>query len=70
MRRRLEMQGVSVAEFEQDLRRRLLRERVASLVTDGVMVSPKEAEDEFRRRNEQVKAEYVMVPAEVTIFAE
>jgi peptidyl-prolyl cis-trans isomerase D len=66
LRRRLEMQGVSVEEFEQDLRRRLLRERVASLVTDGVMVSPKEAEDEFRRRNEQVKAEYVMVPAEVS----
>ena len=66
LRRRLEMQGISVAEFEQELRRRILRERVASLVTDGVMVSPKEAEDEFRRRNEQVKAEYVMVPAEVS----
>jgi peptidyl-prolyl cis-trans isomerase D len=69
LRRRLEMQGVTVAEFEQDLRRRLLRERVASLVTDGVMVSPKEAEEEFRRRNEQVKAEYVMVPAEVSSVA-
>ncbi len=30
------------------------------------MVSPKEAEEEFRRRNEQVKAEYVMVAAEVS----
>ena len=69
LRRRLEMQGVSVAEFEQELRRRILRERVASLVTDGVMVSPKEAEDEYRRRNEQVKAEYVMVPAEVSSVA-
>ena len=49
LRRRLEMQGVSVGEFEQDLRNRILRERVASLVTDGVMVSPREAEDEFRQ---------------------
>ena len=69
LRRRLEMQGISVAEFEQELRRRILRERVASLVTDGVMVSAKEAEDEFRRRNEQVKAEYVMVPAELSSVA-
>jgi peptidyl-prolyl cis-trans isomerase D len=69
LRRRLEMQGVSVAEFEQELRRRILRERVASLVTDGVMVSAREAEEEFRRRNEQVKAEYVMVPAEVSSVA-
>ena len=66
LRRRLEMQGISVAEFEQDLRRRILHERVNALITDGVMVSPREAEEEFRRRNEQVKAEYVMVPAEVS----
>jgi peptidyl-prolyl cis-trans isomerase D len=64
LRRRLEMQGVSVGEFEQDLRNRILRERVASLITDGVMISPREAEDEFRKRSEQVKVEYVMVPAE------
>jgi peptidyl-prolyl cis-trans isomerase D len=69
LRRRLEMQGITVGEFEQELRRRLLRERLASLVTDGVMVSPREAQEEFRRRNEQVKAEYVMVPAEVSSVA-
>jgi len=69
LRRRLEMQGITVNEFEQELRRRLLRERVAALVTDGVMVSPREAEEEFRRRNEQIKAEYVMVPAEVSSVA-
>ncbi|PYQ42729.1 MAG: hypothetical protein DMF77_11960 [Acidobacteria bacterium] len=38
LRRRLEMQGISVGEFEQDLRRRILHERVNALVTDGVMV--------------------------------
>jgi peptidyl-prolyl cis-trans isomerase D len=64
LRRRLEMQGITAGDFEQDLRRRIMRERVASLVTDGVMVSSREAEEEFRRRSEQVKAEYVMVPAE------
>jgi peptidyl-prolyl cis-trans isomerase D len=64
LRRRLDQRGISVSEFEQDLRGHLMRERLAALVTDGVMVSPREAEDEFRRRSEQVKAEYVMVPAD------
>ncbi|HUG53535.1 MAG TPA: peptidylprolyl isomerase [Vicinamibacteria bacterium] len=64
LRRRLDMQGISVAEFEQELRQRILRERLASLVTEGVMVGPREAEQEYRRRTEQVKAEYVLVPAE------
>jgi peptidyl-prolyl cis-trans isomerase D len=64
IRRRLELQGVSVGEFEEDLRRRILRERVVSLITDGIMVSPREAEDEFRRRNEQIKAEYALAPTE------
>ena len=35
-----------------------------ALVTDSVHVSPAEAEKEFRRRNEQVKAEYVLVTAD------
>ena len=69
LRRRLEMQGMSVGEFEQELRRRIMRERVVSLVTDGVMVSPREAEEEYRRRNEQIKAEYVMVPADAGLVA-
>ena len=64
IRRRLEMQGVTVAEFEEDAAPAPpARAARASLVTDGVMVSPaSEAEQEFRRRNEQVKVEYVMVP--------
>jgi peptidyl-prolyl cis-trans isomerase D len=63
IRRRLELSGLTVEEFEEDLRRRLLRERLESLVTDGISVTPAEAEREFRRRNEQVKAEYVLVDA-------
>jgi peptidyl-prolyl cis-trans isomerase D len=69
LRRRLDLQGISVSDFEQELRQRILRERLASLVTDGVMVGPREAEQEFRRRTEQVKAEYVLVPAETAAVA-
>jgi peptidyl-prolyl cis-trans isomerase D len=64
IKKRLERQGVSVKEFEDSFRSSLLRERLVALVTDSVRVSPAEAEREFRRRNEQVKAEYVVVPAD------
>ena len=63
IRRRLEMQGITVREFEDSLRRRLLRESLESLLTDGVAVSEAEAEREFRRRSEQIKLEYVLVDA-------
>ena len=63
IRRRLEMQGVTVQEFEQSLRQKLLRESLEGLLTDGLTVSDEEAEREFRRRTEQVKLEYVLVDA-------
>ena len=66
IRKRLERSGVSVKEFEDSLRNGILRERLVALVTDSVHVSPAEAEKEFRRRNEQVKAEYVVVTADNT----
>jgi peptidyl-prolyl cis-trans isomerase D len=62
-RRRLELQGIPVREFEDSVRRGLLAEKLKSLVTDGVAVAPSEAEREYRRRNEQLKAEYVLVDA-------
>jgi peptidyl-prolyl cis-trans isomerase D len=64
IRKRLELQGRTVREFEESFRKGILRERLVALVTDSVHVSAAEAEKEFRRRNEQVKAEYVVVPAD------
>ena len=63
IKRRLELQGITVPEFEESLRRRLLREQLEGLVTQQAGVSPAEAEKEYRRRNEQIKAEYVLVDA-------
>jgi peptidyl-prolyl cis-trans isomerase D len=63
IRRRLDMQGVTVKEFEDALRQRILAEQLEALVTDGVAVTPAEAEHEYRRRNEQVKIEYVLADA-------
>lgn len=64
IKRRLELSGVSNQEFEESFRSRLLAQRLQALVTDGLDVTSAEAEKEFRRRTEQVKAEYVLVPAE------
>ena len=56
IRRLLDMQRMSVEEFEETLRDQILGEQLEALVTDGVSVTPAEAEQEFRRRTEQVKA--------------
>jgi peptidyl-prolyl cis-trans isomerase D len=63
MKRWLESEGMSEAEFVDSVRGQLLRERLEALVTDGVTVTPADAEKEYRRRNEKVKAEYVLVDA-------
>jgi peptidyl-prolyl cis-trans isomerase D len=63
IRRLLELQGTSPEEFEEAVRGDLLRRKLESLVTDGVGVTPADAEREFRRRTEQIRAEYVLVDA-------
>jgi peptidyl-prolyl cis-trans isomerase D len=63
IKRRLDYKGISVEDFEEQFRNQLLRDRLEALVTDAVSVTPDEVEREFRRRNEQIKAEYVLVDA-------
>lgn len=64
LKRRLNLAGQSLSEFEEGRRARLLAEKLEALVTAGVTLSPAEVEREFRRRNEQIKAEYVLVDAQ------
>jgi peptidyl-prolyl cis-trans isomerase D len=60
--RLLQQQGVSVAEFENEVRDQLKARRLRELVTDGVTVSDAEVSAEFRRRSELIRAEYVHIP--------
>ena len=55
---------MSVAEFEGLVRQGLLEEKIRRLVTDGVSVTPGEVQEEFRRRNEKIKIEYVLLKPE------
>jgi peptidyl-prolyl cis-trans isomerase D len=52
--------GMSVVEFETDLRNHLLQDKVRSVVADGVEVSPQEVRQEFQHRNAKAKIEYVL----------
>ena len=63
LRRRLELAGMAEKAFEDSLRTQLLQERLRALIGDGVVVSDPEVEREFRRRNEKVELEYVLVDA-------
>jgi peptidyl-prolyl cis-trans isomerase D len=63
IRRLLELQGSTPQEFEADLRRSLVRERLETLVAGVATVTDAEVEREYRRRNEQIRSEYVRVEA-------
>jgi peptidyl-prolyl cis-trans isomerase D len=52
--------GMSVPEFEAELRHRLLQDKIRSVVTDGVEVPPQEVVQEFLHRNAKAKIEYVL----------
>src|ERR1019366_3967271 len=55
--------GKSLAQFEALLRNSLLEEKVRSIVTDGVQVTPAEVLAQFRHRNTKAKIDYVLFDA-------
>jgi peptidyl-prolyl cis-trans isomerase D len=58
--------GMTIPEFEDFLRDQMLEDKFRQLVTDAITVSPAEIQAEYRRRNEKVQIEYVLVkPAEL-----
>ena len=52
--------GMSVPEFEAELRNKLLQDKIRGVVTDGVEVPPQEVLEEFQHRNARAKIEYVL----------
>ncbi len=58
----LAQRSLSASQFEQQMREDLMVQKLQSLVTDGVVVSDAELEEEYRRRNEKLHLEYVFVP--------
>lgn len=52
--------GLSVSEFEKQVKTDLLLEKVRAVVTDGVRITRTEVEREYRRRNEKIKVDFVV----------
>jgi peptidyl-prolyl cis-trans isomerase D len=60
----LSQQNVTIQQFEREMARQVLVNRLRRTALEGVVVSPQEIEQEFRRRNEKISLEYVKLPAE------
>jgi peptidyl-prolyl cis-trans isomerase D len=52
--------GMTVSQFEAQLRESILLQKMRSVVTDGARVTPAEVREEYLRRNEKTKIEYAL----------
>ena len=52
--------GKSLGQFEDLLRDSLMEEKIRSIVSDGVQVTPAEVQAEFQKRNTKAKIDYVL----------
>jgi peptidyl-prolyl cis-trans isomerase D len=59
--RAVQQSGQTVEEFEENLRRSILRDKVRHHVTAALQVSPREIEEEFFRENASVDLVYVVI---------
>lgn len=57
----LQQQGISMTDVRADMSRQLLISRLQQIVTAGVVVSPREINDEYHRRNDKVRLDYAVL---------
>ena len=55
----LAQQGLTIPEFEADLRRQLLITRLRNVALEATVVTQPEIEREYKKKNEKIKIEYV-----------
>ena len=55
---------MTVPQFETEVKNELLQEKFQQLVTDGITASDDEVREEFRRQNEKIKLDYVVIKPE------
>ncbi|MEJ7607506.1 MAG: peptidyl-prolyl cis-trans isomerase [Bryobacteraceae bacterium] len=55
----LAQQGLTIPEFEKNIRSNLLVLKLQNLALEGAIVTPNEVEAEYRKKNDKVKLEYV-----------
>lgn len=55
----LAQQNMTIPEFESEMRRQLLITRLRNVALEGTIVTPQEIEQEYKKKYEKVKFEYV-----------
>ena len=55
----LQQQGLTVDEFERNIRSNLMLLKLQNIALEGAIVTPSEVETEFHRKNDKVKVDYV-----------
>src|SRR5579872_6458902 len=59
----LAQQNMTIEGFETDLRRQLLVTRLRNIALEGMVVSPAEVEEAFRKKNARIIVQYVKLSA-------
>jgi peptidyl-prolyl cis-trans isomerase D len=57
----LQQQGVTMADLKDDTSRQLMISRLRQIVVEGVIVSPREIQNEFHRKNDKVQVQYALL---------
>jgi peptidyl-prolyl cis-trans isomerase D len=51
--------GMTVAEFEENVRLNSYEDSIQNIAAEGIIVPPAEAQNEYRHRNEKIKLDYI-----------
>jgi len=57
----LQAEGMTLADLKTSTARQVVINKLEAIISQGVTVSPKEVEEEFRHRNEKVKIQYAFL---------
>jgi peptidyl-prolyl cis-trans isomerase D len=57
----LDQNNMTIPEFEDSIRSQLLSEKLMSFLTAGITITDKEAEEEYRKKNEKAKIDYFVI---------
>jgi peptidyl-prolyl cis-trans isomerase D len=57
----LSQQNMTIPEFEDSLRRQILISRLRNIAVEGVVVSPAEIEQEYKKKYEKIKVQWVLI---------
>jgi peptidyl-prolyl cis-trans isomerase D len=59
----LQQEGMTLASLKDSTSRTLLVNRLEQIVVNGVVVSPREIENEYKKRNEKIKVQFAVLTA-------